>query len=164
MTLSDPKDQLSRHIGRALSSLPTTLAKLIYLASLRDSYAGTYLHEGWITMAAPMELDHTLCQLHLKTFNELCDLRLDELCRELRTHLDPIGSPIRDVAGVWLELEPYREMIPRGCSRLQRSLFISQIGAALRVLVCSPDLALLEGRGASPPPQPGPPPPLHLGD
>lgn len=164
MILSDPVDQLSRHVRRALSSLPSTLAQLIYLASLRDSYTGTYLHEGWITMAAPMELDRTLCQLHLKRFNKLCDLRLDELCQELRTHLDSLGSPVRDAAGVWLELEPYREMIPSGSSRLQRSLFISQMGAALRVLVCSPDLALLEGLGASPLPQPVPPPPLHPGN
>ena len=161
LTLSGPERQLVRHIGRALSSLPSSVARLVYLASLRDSYAGTYLHDGWITIAKPAEVDETLRDLHHRTFSNLFDLGLEELCRNLRAHLESVGGSVRKGAEVWLELEPYREMIPQGRSPLLRALFISQIRVALKVLVCSPDLAVLEGQAASPPRRPVPPPPLH---
>lgn len=158
MALSDPQYQmLVRHITRALSSLPSLFARLVYLSSLRDSYTGTYLHEGWITIATPEEVNGTLRGLHLKTFNDLLGFGLDELCQELRDHFESLGASGRKVVELWLELEPYREMMPRGCSLLQRALFISQVKAALKVLACSPDLAVWAGQSASPSPRPAPP-------
>lgn len=155
---------LMRHVSRALSSLPSSVARLVYLASLRDPYTGKYLHEGWITLATPEEVSSTLLRLHRETFNRVLDCNLEELCKELRDHFESLEESGRQVVELWLELEPYREMLPRGCSRLQRDLFISQVRAALKVLACSRDLAVLEGRSSSPPPPPGPPPRPHLGN
>lgn len=155
-------EALVRHVARALSSLPSSLAQLVYLASLRDAYTGSYLHEGWITIATPGEVNGTLRRLHLTTFDDLLDCSLEELARELRDHFESLGGSERKVVELWLELEPYREMMPRGCSPLQRALFISQLRAALKVLACSPDLAVLGERSSSPPLRPVQPPPLHL--
>jgi len=163
MVLSNFQDQaLMRHVTRALSSLPSSLAQLVYLASLRDAYTGSYLHEGWITLATPEQVNGALLRLHLKTFDELLGCSLEGLCEELRAHFEMLGASGRKVVELWLELEPYREMMPRGCSPLQRALFISQLKAALKVLACSPDLAVLGERLSSPPLRPVQPPPLHL--
>ena len=165
MGLFNPQYQaLVRHVARALSSLPTLVAQLVYLASLRDPYTGTYLHEGWITIATPEEVNSELRRLHLKSFNNVLDSGLAELCRELKDYFGSLGVSESKVIELWLELEPYREMMPRGCSPLQRDLFISQMKAALRVLACLPDLAVLEGPASSPPPLPVPPPRPHLGN
>lgn len=138
-SMSEP-DRLLRHVMRTLSALPSHLARLIYLASLRDAYTGRYLHEGWMSFAAPEEVNSTIRQIHVETFSSVVELHLEALCRELRQHFESLGGPVRETAGLWLELEPFRELQPRGCSPLEQRLFISQMQAALGALRRSPDL------------------------
>jgi hypothetical protein len=158
MALVDPLNKLLRQVRRTLSSLPSRTAQLVYLASLRDPYTGRYLHEGWTTIGTPEEVNWAVSRLHTETFSGVLELKLEELCRELKEHFESLGGSVREMAAMWLELEPYREMQPRDCSVVERRLFISQMRAALEVLVRSPDLAILEEPAASPPQPPDPPP------
>lgn len=151
-----PSDALTRHVMRTLASLPSHFAQLTYLASLRDPYTGRYLHEGWITIASAEEVNWTIRQIHSASFDRVMELKLELLCQQLREHFESLGGSVREMAEIWLELEPYREMRPRGCSPLEYRLFISQMQAALGVLVRSPDLALLAAPSASPPRQSAP--------
>ena len=131
-------DRLERYLNRALDSLDGPFAQLAFLASLRDPYTGRYLHEGW-SAVLPQELVHdALRETHRRVFQSAVDLSLADLCNELRRHFQLLGEEERRVAKLWLETEPYYELVPEGCPQLPRRFFITQIRAALEVLVRSP--------------------------
>jgi hypothetical protein len=154
-------EKFTRLIEKSLASLPSPLARLIFLTSLRDSYTGRYLHEGWVTVASPEEVNRMLRHIHREVFDSVIRLSLPNFCKELREHFKSIGEVEEKSAKLWLEIEPYREMIPEGCLRAERDFFISEIKAALGVLVHAPDWDILEEPVASPLQQPVRPPPLR---
>jgi len=151
-------ERLDRYLQRALDSLDGPFAKLAFLASLRDPYTGRYLHEGW-SAVLPAELVHdALRDTHRSVFHKAVDLGLPDLCNELRAHFRLLGEEETRVAKLWLETEPYYELVPEGCPQLPRKFFITQIRAALAVLVRAPNWRFLREPVASPPPQFDPPP------
>jgi hypothetical protein len=130
-------ERLAVYLDRALASLGGDFAGLVYLASLRDAYSGRYVHEGLATVAAPEEVHHVLRQRHYAVFTAASAMPLDELCRELEEHFASLGKVPRELARMWLDLEPFREVFPEGSTELQREFFLSQMRAALRVLASS---------------------------
>jgi len=143
-------ERLDRYLQRALESLDGPFAKLAFLASLSDPYTGRYLHEGWSSVL-PAELVHdALRDTHRRVFQTAVDLSLADLCNELRTHFHLLGEAEGRVAKLWLETEPYYELVPEGCPQLPRKFFITQIRAALAVLVRAPHWQFLREPIASP--------------
>ena len=147
---------ISRYLSRVFDSLPSPFAQLAFLASLRDPYTGHYVHEGWATVCSPAEVNVTLRDTHQSVFASVAGLSLVELSRELRKHSRSIGEAERRAATLWLETEPYHEMIPEGCASLSRKYFISQVHFALELLVHAPTWEYLEEPTSS---VPKPPPP-----
>lgn len=141
-------DTLMRLVRRNLSSLPSPLARLVYFASLHDSYTGRYLHEGWGTIATPEEVNRVVRQTHLEIFDNVLELKLEALCRELQEHFQSLNGSIGEMAAMWRKAEPFRDMLPLDCSPVERALFISQMRIALGILAISPDLAVLAERAA----------------
>ena len=76
--------------------------------------------------------------------------------------LQVLGEAEQRAATLWLETEPYYEMIPEGCSSLSRKFFISQVRFALELLIHAPSWEHLEEPAASPLPPPGPTLQRHL--
>jgi hypothetical protein len=152
-------DSVSRYLSEALASLPGPLAQLLFLASLRDHYTGRYVHEGWAGYSTPEEVHELLMRKHREVFEFMGSHSLIDFSRELRSHFRALGEDEARVVALWRELEPYKGMIPEGCSRVSRELFSSQLGLALEVLAKAPDWEYLQVPDASPPPPPGPPPP-----
>lgn len=152
---------LARKVERTLAALPSPLAQLVFFSSLRDLYTATFLHEGWAEVASPLEVDAAARAAHARVFYAILETRLPVLCRQLKEHFDATGTPTEGAAQVWLEMEPFRALLPGRCSPLERLFFISQLRAALQVLAQSPDLSCLGEPAASPPlrPVPLPPPP-----
>lgn len=148
--------KLEEHLRLTLSNLPTPFSQLAFLASVRDPYTGRYLHEGWYSLASPEEVHQVLRRVHEDTFESVIELRLVEMSSELRRYFDAVCQPENPTARLWLDLEPYREMIPQGCSQLERSLFLSQVKAALTILLIAPRWPLLREQDAwqSQPPAP----------
>jgi hypothetical protein len=154
-------DRLDRYLNRALDSLEGPFAQLAFLASLRDPYTGRYLHEGW-SAVLPQELVHdALRETHRRVFQSAVDLSLANLCNELRRHFQLLGEEERRVAKLWLETEPYYELVPEGCPQLRRRFFITQIRTALEVLVQCPQWEFLREPSSLPLPPPGPQPQPH---
>lgn len=146
-----PEDQLVRHLHLALASVPNPFERLVYLATLRDVHTGRYLHEGWQTCSSPEEVHATVREAHRIAFEAVLDMPLAAVARNLRTHFQSLGET--DESGVarrWLEMEPYREMIPEGSSRVSRKFFISQLRCALEVLLYAPQWRHLREPGAWP--------------
>ena len=130
-------ERLSVYLDRSLASLPGDFARVVYLASLRDAYSGRYVHEGLVTVAAPEEVHSVLRQRHLEAFTSASSLPLDDLCRELEDHFAAMGKVPRELAKMWLELEPFRDIFPEGSTELERGFFLSQMRAALKVVAAA---------------------------
>jgi hypothetical protein len=141
---------LDRYLRRALESLEEPLVQLVFLASLRDPYTGLYFHEGWATVSSVEAVHATLTNTHRHVFESVLNLRLPNLYSALRKHFYSLGERESTIAKLWLEMEPFNEMIPAGCSPLTRRFFISQVHFALKVLIRAPSLANWGGPTSSP--------------
>lgn len=141
----NPEERLQRSVERSLASLPGELARVVYLASLRDAYNGRYLHEGLATLADPQQVHEILRARHIAAFNAASALPLDGLCTQLQEHFASVGVSPQTLAKMWLELEPFRDIFPAGSSELEREFFISQMRAALKVLAASLTMATPSG-------------------
>ena len=157
------EDPVSRYLLDAMSALPTPFARLVFLASMRDHYTGKYLHDGWIRVSSPEEVNSALGKMHRHVFEVVAVLPLLDLCKEIRKHFESLGEAEPRTANFWLETEPYYEMIPARYPPLARKLFISQVRLALEILVRAPKWGCLETETStsSLPPPPDPAHPLH---
>lgn len=153
-------ERLEHYLSRSLDSLEGPLAQLVFLTSLRDPYTGRYLHEGWSSIVPPGQVHSALRDAHRGAFESVVTLMLPDLCNELRRHFRSLGEEEPRVAKLWLDTEPYHEMIPEGCPALSRKFFISQIRAGLEILLRAPNWRFLSESIALPfqqldlPPQP----------
>lgn len=152
--MREAQQQLERYIKNAVNSAETDLERLFFLGSLRDAYTGRYLHEGLNGLADANEIHSMLQNSHRVLFLSVLKLSLLQLSRELRGHFVKLNEPERETSLLWLEIEPFRDLIPTGCPLTLRELFISQVRSALEVLSRVPDWKELGARDASQPPQP----------
>lgn len=150
----DGAGSLARHIARSLNSAGGNFARLVFVGSLRDAYTGHYLHEGWGQIASVDEIHRTLRNIHHEIFNAMLQLPLLDLARELRLHFHSLSQPEPETVRLWLETEPYRDLIPQGCAASLRELFVSQVTLALEVLRHAPDWPQLSEPVALPRPLP----------
>src|ERR1700752_1414833 len=118
---------LQRYIARALGWVETVLEQLIFLASLRDPYTGRYLHEGWQQTASAEEVHRALLRTHQASFDVALRVSLLELSKQLRLHFHSAGQCERETTLLWLEAEPFRDLVPQGCPPVLRELFFSQV-------------------------------------
>jgi hypothetical protein len=156
-------DPVSRYLTDAMSALPTPFARLVYLASMKDHYTAKYLHDGWISVSSPEEVNAVLRQVHRQVFEFVAMQPLLDLCKEVRKHFESLGETEVQTARLWLETEPYYLMIPVGYPPVARKFFISQFRLALEILIHAPKWDRLETETsvASLPPPPDPGHPLH---
>ena len=136
-------------MGKSLDLIPSRIEKVVFLSSLHDPYTGRYLHEGWVELVTAAEVNEAIRQMHLQIFGDLLEIDLKELCTELGDHFKSLQGSPREMARLWLEGEPYREMIPASSSLVERAFFISQIRSALSVLVRLSTEAISGEPGAS---------------
>ena len=109
------ENAISRYLQNALGSLPSPFAQLVFLASLRDPYTGHYFHEGWASVSSTGDVNRTLRETHRTVFDSVISLSLVTLTRELRTHFESLGEAELRAAKLWLQTEPFHDMIPEGC-------------------------------------------------
>lgn len=152
--MREAQGQLKHYIENAVNSAETDIERLFFLGSLRDAYTGRYLHEGLNALADANEIHSMLQNSHRVLFVSVLKLSLLELSKELRGHFMKLNEPEGETSSLWLEMEPFRDLIPAGCPVTLRELFVSQVRSALEVLRRVPDWKELGVRDASPPPQP----------
>ena len=145
-------ESLKRYVARAINSADSLFARLVFVGSLRDVYTGRYLHEGWSGISSADEIHAALRGVHHVAFTAVLRLPLLDLSRQLRRHFRSLNQPETETALLWIELEPFRDLIPQGCSPALRELFVSQIRIALEVLQRAPHWSELDEPIASPPP------------
>ena len=158
MILKNVEDQLEL----TFTYLPTSFSRLAFLASVRDSSTGRYLHEGWCMQASVEEVHETLRQAHRDVFSLVLKMPFKMFCGELKGYLESTDRAHEQTLTLWLELETYRDLIPEGVSRVSRAFFLSQIKMALKAMLVSPDSPLMQAQSSSLHPLLALPPPHHL--
>src|SRR5258707_15494632 len=155
-------ESVEEQLELTFTYLPTCFSRLAFLASVRDSYTGRYLLEGWATRSSVEEVHEILWRSHKDVFNLVLKMPLTRFCGELRGYLETSEHMQRRTMTLWLETESYRDMIPEGVFPVSRAFFLSQIKTGLKVLLASPEWSLMEARSASLHPLLALPPRHHL--
>lgn len=127
-------ERLPKLTGRLRSSIPFLFGRLVYLASLRDYNTDRYTHAGWAFELTEEGADWALRELHREEFQQMVQLPVAEMAKELEAYFESLREPSAGVFAVWSELESFRALVPLGVHPVDRDLFFSSIKAALAVL------------------------------
>ena len=123
---------------RTLSGIPNALARVIYLAALRDYSTGIYHHAGLSdrfgesTAAAAME------RCHVKLYGELALRPIEELYNDLVSYLVVQSHQTELVIETWLSLRLFGILAPVRSNRILQEMFKSHLKCALRAVRCRP--------------------------
>ncbi len=142
-------EKLKSYIARAIESADTSFQRLTFVGSLRDAYSGRYVHEGWSGVTSAEEVHRELRQIHESLFATALNLSIIDLSKELRHHFQQLSQPELETSRLWLEVEPFRDLIPQGYSPAFRELFVSNVRTALEVLCLAPEWSELASSVAS---------------
>lgn len=120
--------------SRTLEAMPGYFNRLIYLASLRDYNTGRYRHYGLETRHSPQAVDQALHQCHVRIFEELTSLALEEQTRDLIGLFESLREDRSRLITTWQRLRSYQVLPPDRCHPLARELFDKNIQVMLRIL------------------------------
>jgi len=146
--------------SRTLSRIPSTLERLIYIASTRDYNSGIYQHEGLAGRFGRGAAAQALEYAHWEVFQTVSLLSLRRVTEELRTYMESSRERPTAFLNAWQKLEPYRVAIPLRMNPTISELFISNIKIALAVLRHRLPVLPDHPQAALPPPSPAPLSPL----
>src|SRR5260370_23951465 len=119
---------------RPLAKIHGDLARLIYLASMRDYNTGEYHHEGLAYMFSQSVAGKAIASCHRDVFKRLVLRSVKELVEQLDLYARTNCSSSSELGRVWAKLKPYRVTVPLECSPLAGRFFFSNIKAALAIL------------------------------
>ena len=127
--------------ARTLSMFSGKIARLIYLASLRDYNTGHYYHDGLADQFGEDVASEALMKCHQETFAELSSNSIQELMRALSDHVQSLQGNPEDVYEAWTKLGAYKVMVPMDINPLAQELYSSNLRCALAILQHSPALS-----------------------
>jgi hypothetical protein len=117
-----------------LAAIPSSFARLAYLASLRDLASGHYDHAGLTAIYKPEAVQQALEQCHEEIFERILESPLEEQERDLRAHLENMEPGLGVAVLHWRKLEAYRTLLPVEAPDYLKDLFCSNIRALLEIL------------------------------
>ena len=136
--------------ARTLGKLPGDMARLLYLASMRDYNSGEYFHDGLAIRFTQEVACSALKACHSEVFKRLAFLSLESLADELASYLASSCLRPEDFLAAWGRIEPFRVAIPLDCDLLSARLFCSNVRIALAVLASRLEHAPPDPQCASP--------------
>lgn len=117
-----------------LAAIPSTFARLTYLASLRDLSSGRYAHAGLTAIYPEEAVQQALEQCHEEIFERILESPLEEQERDFRAHLETMEPGLQVAVSHWRKLEAYRMLLPVEAPDYLKDLFCSNIRALLEIL------------------------------
>jgi len=141
----------------AISIIPSLLARLIFLASLREPETGEYndrviaallalkfakaetdpvLRQWQVTgpQCGKAELDRVLRHQHLAVFEDWLCLNVEQQMEELECHAASQGMQAPTMVRKWIQEKPFERLIPPDALPFQRRLFLEDMETALAIL------------------------------
>jgi hypothetical protein len=119
---------------RTVARIPTLFGRLVYLASLRNQNSGYYEHHGFAQMFGDEQTDHTLRHSHAQVFEDWLSLNLEQQKADLQEYLADLTGKPAAVLGTWLDLAPYRNLIPASVQDVERQLYLADLQTLLILL------------------------------
>jgi hypothetical protein len=142
LTVVPVQEAYNDFLRRTLAKVPCGLARLIYLASMRDYNTGKYRHDGLAARFSAAAAGEALALAHREVFYAVAALPLDELVRQMQIYFESSHEAQADLLRAWRRLEPFRIAIPLGVNATAAALLISNVKLALAVLPRLPEQAL----------------------
>lgn len=124
-------DDFQQH---SLAKVEGVIARLIYLASLRDHNTGRYHHYGLESRYSNQAVDEGLRRCHTEAFEALLALSLREQTQDLLHFFESLKADRGRLVEVWKRLRAYQILPPEDCHPLARQLFDKNIEIILEVL------------------------------
>lgn len=117
-----------------LSQIPSVFGRLVYLASLRNSNSGRYEHHGLALVFGEDEANRALKRSHSQVFREWLTFNLEQQKADLDLYLAGLDEDKRTVLKTWLELAPYRNLIPFTLRGVEKRLYTADLKALLELM------------------------------
>jgi hypothetical protein len=137
---------ISAEWAARLTIVNTILGRLSVLGSLRDLHTGIYIHHG-MSISVGNCTHGILLKSHMEVFADWQAMSLRGQMRDVKRFIATIRLPESDtgkrrnrhaksriVLETWTELEPYRNFVPLAASKLERGLFLANIGNIIAIL------------------------------
>jgi hypothetical protein len=131
---ADVFDAYEDFTSRTLSRIPSTLERLIYIASTRDYNSGVYHHEGLGARFSAAAASKALAVAHREAFHAVSLMPLRHLSEELEKYMRSSRETPQAFLNAWQKLEPYRVAIPMSADPTVAVLFVSNVKISLAVL------------------------------
>ena len=119
---------------RTLARIGSSLGRLAYLASLRNTDVGTYEHFGLAEKIGAAEADRLIRRSHLEIFQQWLCFSLEQQKEELESYFLDLGSDRREIVANWLILAPYVAWVPADSRDVERKLFRSDLEMVLELV------------------------------
>ncbi len=117
-----------------LSKIPSVFGRIVYLASLRDQNSGRYRHHGLALVFGDEEANKALKKSHTVAFREWLTFNLEQQKGDLDLYLAGLSEDRRTVLAHWLDLAPYRTLMPTSLRTVERRLYLADLRALLELL------------------------------
>lgn len=139
MRTARPKSLLERSADtdlwrHTLSQIPVLTGRLVYLSALRSPVTGKYEHHGLALLFGDLESDKAIRASHRRAFHEWLALGLEEKVEDLEQYLKTSGEDARAILSHWSRTETWSSFQPAGALSAEKSLFISDMRAVIRIL------------------------------
>jgi hypothetical protein len=134
VTIVPVQEAYDDFLRRTLGKISCALARLIYLASMRDCNTGRYRHDGLAARFSAETAGEALEMAHREIFYAVAALPLCELVQQMQTYFESSHESQAELLRAWRRLEPYRIAVPLGVNTTAAALFISNVKLALVIL------------------------------
>jgi hypothetical protein len=123
-----------------LARIPGLLARLTYVASLRDLSSGRYEHAGLAGLYPDEALQQAIGLCHEQVFESVLETPLSAQQEDLQTCLSAMQGGLRSAIIHWRNMESYRVLMPEQSPDYLKDLFCSNLRALLEILLeeCTP--------------------------
>lgn len=131
---TDRQAILTESWRRTLGTIKTPLARLAYLASLRNVNTGTYEHFGLAEKIGQGEADRLIRRSHVEVFQQWLCFSLERQKAELETYFAELDGDRREILSNWLHLGPYASWVPAESRDVERKLFYTDLELVLDMI------------------------------
>ncbi|MGB2898654.1 MAG: hypothetical protein WBB89_05265 [Candidatus Acidiferrum sp.] len=117
-----------------LAGIPGLLARLMYVASLRDLCSGRYEHAGLAALYPDEALQQAIGLCHEQVFERFLETPLFVQQQDLRTCLSTMQGGLQSAIIHWRNMESYRVLMPEQSPDYLKELFCSNLRVLLEIL------------------------------